>query len=133
MLPLLGFLHALLVGGGLARGDLVERPSLCPYPNVVVGPRGKFKDAKDRLEEVGGRANQLEEKRREVFDYMDTLARQKRERKELQVDWSEDAHRRELDEARARRTAAATKAAEVEAARNAAKLAEERAARESSC
>jgi energy-coupling factor transporter ATP-binding protein EcfA2 len=31
------------------------------------GPRGKFKDAKDRLEEVGGRANQLEEKRREIF------------------------------------------------------------------
>jgi energy-coupling factor transporter ATP-binding protein EcfA2 len=94
------------------------------------GPRGKFKDAKDRLEEVGGRANQLEEKRREIFEYMDTLARQKRERKELQVDWSEEAHRRELDEARARRTAAATKAAEIEAARNAAKLAEERAARE---
>ncbi len=94
------------------------------------GPRGKFKDAKDRLEEVGGRANQLEEKRREIFEYMDTLARQKRERKELQVDWSEEAHRRELDEARTRRTAAATKAAEIEAARNAAKLAEERAARE---
>ncbi|MGO9357075.1 MAG: AAA family ATPase [Xanthobacteraceae bacterium] len=94
------------------------------------GPRGKFKDAKDRLEEVGGHASQLEEKRREIFEYMDTLARQKRERKELQVDWSEEAHRRELDEARVRRTAAATKAAEIEAARNAAKLAEERAARE---
>jgi chromosome segregation ATPase len=94
------------------------------------GPRGKFKDAKDRLEEVGVRANQLGEKRREIFEYMDTLARQKRERKELQVDWSEKAHRRELDEARTRRTAAATKAAQIEAARNAAKLAEERAARE---
>lgn len=94
------------------------------------GPRGKFKDAKDRLEQVGGRANQLEEKRREIFEYMDTLARQKRDRKELQVDWSEEAHRRELDEARTRRTAAATKAAEIDAARNAAKLAEERAARE---
>jgi chromosome segregation ATPase len=98
--------------------------------NFPRGPRGKFKDAKDRLDEVGGRANQLEEKRREIFEYMDTLARQKRERKELQVDWSEEAHRRELDEARTRRTAAATKAAEIEAARNAAKLAEERAARE---
>ena len=93
-------------------------------------PRGKFKDAKDRLEEVVGRANQLDEKRREIFEYMDTLARQKGERKELQADWSEEAHRRELDDARNRRTAAATKAAEIEAARNAAKLAEERAARE---
>ena len=93
------------------------------------GPRGKFKDAKDRLEEVGMRANQLEEKRREIFEYMDTLARQKRERKALQVDWSEEAHRGELHEARTRRTAAATKAAEIEAARNATKLAEERAAR----
>ncbi|OFV97003.1 MAG: hypothetical protein A3F68_00240 [Acidobacteria bacterium RIFCSPLOWO2_12_FULL_54_10] len=94
------------------------------------GPRGKFKDAKERLEEVCGRANQLGGKRHEIFEYMDTLARQKRERKELQVDWSEEAHRCELDEARTRRTAAATKAAEIEAARNAAKLAEERAARE---
>lgn len=94
------------------------------------GPRGKFKDAKDRLEEVGGHVDQLAVKRAEIFEYMDTLACQKRERKELQVDWSEEAHRCELDEARTRRTAAATKAAEIEAARNAAKLAEERAARE---
>ena len=76
------------------------------------------------------RVNQLGEKRREIFDYMDTLARLKRERRELQVDWNEEAHRRELDDARTLRMAAATKAAEIEAARNAAKLAEERAARE---
>jgi len=94
------------------------------------GPRGKFKDAKDRLAETEVRVNQLGEKRREIFDYMDILARLKRERKDLQVDWNEETHRRELDEARTRRTAAATKAAEIEAARNAAKLAEERAARE---
>ncbi len=94
------------------------------------GPRGKFKDAKDRLAETEVRVNQLGEKRREIFDYMDTLTRLKRERRDLQVDWNEEAHRHELDDARARRTAAATKAAEIEAARNAAKLAEERAARE---
>ena len=94
------------------------------------GPRGKFKDAKDQLAEAEIRVNQLGEKRREIFDYMDTLARLKRDRKDLQVDWNEETHRRELDEARTRRTAAATKAAEIEAARNAAKLAEERAARE---
>ena len=94
------------------------------------GPRGKFKDAKDRLGEVGVRVNQLGEKQGEIFEYMDMLARLKRERKELQVDWSEEAHRGELEDARTRRTAAATKAAEIEAARNAMKLAEERAARE---
>lgn len=94
------------------------------------GPRGKFKDSKDRLEEVGVRVNQLGEKRLEIFENMDTLARLKRERKELQVDWSEEAHRSELDDARSRRTAAATKAAEIQAARNAVKLREERAVRE---
>jgi energy-coupling factor transporter ATP-binding protein EcfA2 len=93
------------------------------------GPRGKFKDAKDKLQEVDVRATQLEEKRREIFEYMDTLARLKRERRELQTDWSEEAYRHELDEARTLRTSAATKAAEIEAARNAAKLAEERATR----
>ncbi len=94
------------------------------------GPSGKFKDAKDRLEEVGVRANQLEEKRREIFEYMDSLARQKRERKELQADWSEEDHRQELEDTRTRRTAAATKAIEIDAARNEAKIAAERAARE---
>lgn len=93
------------------------------------GPRGKFKEAKDRLEEMSAHANQLEEKRREIFEYMDTLARLKRERIDLQSDWSEEAHRRELDEARTLRTSAATKAAEVESAETAVKLAEERAAR----
>jgi uncharacterized protein YhaN len=94
------------------------------------GPRGKFKDAKDRLDELGARVGQLEEKRREIFGYMDTLTRHKHERKELQANWNEETHRCELDDARTRRTAAATKASEIEAARNAAQLAEERAARE---
>ena len=71
------------------------------------GPRGKFKDAKDQLAEAEIRVNQLGEKRREIFDYMDTLARLKRDRKDLQVDWNEETHRREFDEARkSRRTAA---------------------------
>lgn len=94
------------------------------------GPRGKFKDAKERLDEVGGRAAQLEDKRRELFELMDTLTRRKRERNVLRADWSDEAHRVELEEVRMRRTAAATKAADIAAARNAAKLAEERAARE---
>lgn len=93
------------------------------------GPRGKYKEANDRLEGVRGLADQLEEKRREVFGVMDTLAHLKRDRKELQCDWNEEAHRAELDEARKHHTAAATKAAAVKAARNEAKLSEERAAR----
>ncbi|HLZ52519.1 MAG TPA: AAA family ATPase [Candidatus Acidoferrum sp.] len=93
------------------------------------GPRGKYKDAKDKFQEVDTRMMQLKEKRREIFEYMDTLSRMRRERKELQDDWSEEAHKRELDEARALRTSAATKAAEIEASRNAARLAEERATR----
>lgn len=93
------------------------------------GPRGKFKDAKDKLQEANTRITQLEEKRREIFEYMDTLSRLRRERKELQAEWSEEAHKREIDEARALRTSAATKAAEIKAARNAVRLAEERAIR----
>ena len=93
------------------------------------GPRGNYKDAKDKLQEADTRTTQLGEKRREIFEYMDTLSRLRLERKELQADWSEEAHKSELDEARALRTMAATKAAEIEAARNAVRLAEERAIR----
>lgn len=91
------------------------------------GPRGKFKDAKDTLTEADTLVSELEQKRADIFGYMDTLARLKRERKELQSDWNEEDHRREIDEARKARTSAATKAAEINAARNAAKLAEEQA------
>lgn len=93
------------------------------------GPRGRFKDVKDKLQEVGDRIVQLEEKRGEIFGYMDTLSRLRHERKELQAEWNEEAHKGELDEARASRTSAATKAAEIEAARMAVRLAEERATR----
>ncbi len=93
------------------------------------GPRGKFKDVKDRLQEVGDRIVQLEEKRGEIFGYMDTLSRLRHERKELQAEWNEEVHKGELDEARVLRTSAATKAAEIEAARIAVRLAEERATR----
>jgi chromosome segregation ATPase len=91
------------------------------------GPRGKFKDAKERLTEANTLVSELEQKRAEIFGYMDALARLKRERKALQADWNEEDHRREIDEARNARTSAATKTAEIDAARNAAKLAEEQA------
>src|SRR4051812_38325876 len=60
---------------------------------------------------------------------MDRLALQRRERREVQSNWDEDTHQRELSEARERRTAAVTKAAEISAAQNAVELATERAQR----
>ena len=60
---------------------------------------------------------------------MDRLALQRRERREMQSNWDEDTHQRELSEARERRTAAVIKAAEILAAQNAVELADERAQR----
>jgi uncharacterized protein YhaN len=91
------------------------------------GPRGKFKDAMDRLDENEQTISELETKRTEVFLLMGDLARNKRELKEAQTGWDEVAHRAEMDEERARRTAAATRAAEIASARDAAGLARERA------
>lgn len=93
------------------------------------GPRGKFKDAIDRLEEVRANVAELEAKRKDVFKHMEDLAQDKRELKELQTGWDEDTHRSELDTERGKRTAAATRAAEIQSAKSAAGLAQERAAR----
>jgi DNA repair exonuclease SbcCD ATPase subunit len=94
------------------------------------GPSGQYKDTLERLEEVSARVIQLEAKRNENFDRMDALTGQKRELKSLNSDWSDDDHRRELDEARALRLNAATRALEIDAARNESKNATERAERE---
>ena len=93
------------------------------------GPSGKFKEAVDRLDAVRVRISQLEAKRNEIFGYMDRLALQRRERREVQSNWDEDTHQRELSEARERQTAAVTKAAEILAAQNAVELSHERAQR----
>jgi uncharacterized protein YhaN len=91
------------------------------------GPRGKFKDVMDRLDEVDGKVAELETKRKDVFQFMEDLARKKRDLKEAQAGWEEEAHRVEIDGERSKRTAAATRAAEISGARSAAKLARERA------
>lgn len=93
------------------------------------GPRGKFKANIDRLEEVRASVAALEAKRNDLFKHMDDLAQHRRELKEVQAHWNEDAHQRELAAERDKRTTAVTKAAEIEAARSGAKLAEERAGR----
>ncbi len=91
------------------------------------GPRGKFKDAADRLAEARAEVERLESKRDEIFGQMNELARLRGERQRTLAGWDEDAHRRELSEIAGRRTAAATRAAELLAARSEARLADERA------
>ncbi|MFZ2159518.1 MAG: hypothetical protein WAV72_25820, partial [Bradyrhizobium sp.] len=93
------------------------------------GPRGKFKDAIDGLQEVRVNVAELETKRKDVFKYMEDLTRGKRELKELQTGWNEEDHHVELDAERGKRTAAATRAAEIESAKSTAGLARERATR----
>jgi hypothetical protein len=76
------------------------------------GPRGKYKDAIDRLEAVSAKVTELEAKRAEVFQFMEDLARAKRDFKATQSQWDEAAHRAELEGERTKRTAVATRAAD---------------------
>lgn len=91
------------------------------------GPRGKLKDAIDRLSGNKQQMVELETKRQSVFQLMEDLGRNKRDLKQEADGWDEAAHRLKLDGERAKRTVAATHAAEIGSARNAAKLARERA------
>jgi uncharacterized protein YhaN len=91
------------------------------------GPRGKFKDAMDRLAESKQETADLEAKRQAVLQLMEDLARNKRELKQETDSWDDAAHRREVEAERAKRTVAATHAAELRSATDAAKLARERA------
>jgi chromosome segregation ATPase len=93
------------------------------------GPRGRFKEAKDSLDEATKRITELTDKRQDLFTHMDDLAGRRRELQRLVADWDEEENRREIATQRDAATAAATKAAEITSARTAAKLAEERAAR----
>jgi DNA repair exonuclease SbcCD ATPase subunit len=92
-------------------------------------PRGKFKDAIDRLDQTRKEIGRLEGKRDENFGHMDELSRLRRDRGRARADWDTDAHRRELNALQARGTAAAIKAAKISAARSAANFAQERAER----
>ena len=91
------------------------------------GPRGKFKEAVDRLADSKQETAELESKRQSVFQLMEDLARNKRDLKQETDGWDDTAHRLEVDAERTKRTAAATHAAEIRSATDAAKLARERA------
>jgi chromosome segregation ATPase len=91
------------------------------------GPRGKFKDVMDRLDEIDAKVAEHEAKRKDVFQFMEDLGRNKRELKDAQTGWDEDAHRAEIDGERSKRTAAVTRAAEIAGARSTARLARDRA------
>lgn len=91
------------------------------------GPRGKFKEAVDRLADSTREMAELESKRQSVFRLMEDLARNKRELRQETDGWDDTAHRLEVDAERTKRTAAATHAAEIRSATDAAKLARERA------
>jgi chromosome segregation ATPase len=91
------------------------------------GPRGKFKEAMDRLAESTREIADLEIKRQSVFQHMEDLARNKGELKLEMNGWDDTAHRGEVEAERTKRTAAATYAAEIASATDAAKLARERA------
>jgi chromosome segregation ATPase len=117
-----------VVTGG-ARGQKIPRAVREALEDMcnMRGPRGKFKDAMDRLDESKGQIAELDAKRANVFQLMEDLARNKRELKQAHAGWDVAAHQAELDEQRAKRTAAATRAAEIASARDVAGLARERA------
>jgi DNA repair exonuclease SbcCD ATPase subunit len=91
------------------------------------GPRGRFKEAKESLDETTKRIGDLTTKRQELFTHMDDLAGRRRELQRLVADWDEEENRNEIATQREAATAAATKAAEIATARTSGKLAEERA------
>jgi energy-coupling factor transporter ATP-binding protein EcfA2 len=91
------------------------------------GPRGKYKDAIERLAEFEAKALELEAKRTEILQYMEDLVRTKRDLMQTQSGWDDEKHRAELEGERAKRTTAVTRAAELTSIRNAAILARERA------
>jgi energy-coupling factor transporter ATP-binding protein EcfA2 len=118
-----------LVTGG-ARGQKIPRAvkEALDALRSSKGPRGKFKDAGDQLAINKQQATELEIKRQSVFQLMEDLTRNKRELKQAMDEWDDTAHRLELDGERTKRVAAATRAAEIGSARDAANLARERAA-----
>ncbi len=105
----------------------VENALLDIQTKATRAPRGKFKEAADRLAQTRDEIVRLEAKRDEISRHMAELAALRRDRQRALADWNEEAHQRELSDTRTRRVAAQTKAAEISAARSAAKLAEERA------
>jgi DNA repair exonuclease SbcCD ATPase subunit len=93
------------------------------------GPRGRFKEAIDRLAEVDVQVAELDAKRDQLFEQMERLAELKRELRNLEADWDDEENRRETEAVRAKRAAAERKAEEIKTAQSEATLAGERAQR----
>ena len=91
------------------------------------GPRGRFKEAAERLSVVNVEAVELENKAKSVSELLTNLARNRRDLKDAQTNWDETTHRNELEVERNKRVTAVTLAAEIARSRDAAKLATERA------
>lgn len=117
-----------LVTGG-ARGQTIPKSVRVALDAIRSsrGPRGKFKDAMERLSDNKKLKSDLELKRVSVFQLMEDLERNRRELTQATDAWDDDAHRLELNAERAARTVAAMRAAELESARNTATIALERA------
>jgi chromosome segregation ATPase len=117
-----------LVTGG-ARGQKIPkavRETLDELRNQR-GPRGKFKEATERLAEVRVQIDDLATKAKSVSSLMTDLAQNRHDLRTIQADWDEAAHRAELDEERNKRTTAAMLAAEIAGARESTHHARERA------
>jgi hypothetical protein len=117
-----------MVTGG-ARGQKIPKAVRAALDAIQSqrGPRGKFKDAADRLALLDAEIVELEAKAKSVSELLVSLASNRRELKDAQTSWDDVSHRAELEREREKRVAAATVAAEIARARDAAKLARERA------
>jgi len=91
------------------------------------GPRGKFKDAVERLELTRGKIEELQARRQLVARQVEELAEKKYELNRARSDWDEAERQFELSSTRDKRTAAAIQAEEINTATAAANLARERA------
>jgi energy-coupling factor transporter ATP-binding protein EcfA2 len=67
------------------------------------GPRGKFKDAVERVGEVGAEVAELEVKAKSVSELLTDLSRTRRDLKEAQAGLDDTAHRAEVDGERNKR------------------------------
>lgn len=118
-----------LVTGG-ARGQKIPKAVREALDEIQSqrGARGRFKEALERLNEVNSEITELESKAKGVSELLTDLARNRRDLKDAHSTWDETAHGAELEGERNKRVTAATVAAEIARARDATRLAAERAA-----
>jgi uncharacterized protein YhaN len=116
-----------LVTGG-SRGQKIPKAVKAALNELqsVRGPRGKYKETIDQLQELVRNKSELDDKRALLAKELELLERSNRDLKTEKTDWDETAHQIELSSERTRKTLAATLTAEIAAAATAAKSAHER-------